>query len=358
MPIQHLLTTVDTHTEGEPTRIILAGFPFARGATMSERQQDVRERFDHLRRALMHEPRGHGDMFGALVMPPAHPEADLGVLFMDSGGYLNMCGHGVIGVVTAALQTGFISGLSRTRLILDTPAGLVRTQAWVAADGAVESVTFENVPSFLWRRDVTLLVDGRRLGVDIAFGGTFYAIVSADALGVSVVPRSVDQLAKAGVQLRECVNRELAVSHPEIPHIRGVTSVQIFEPPRHPEAAVRNVIVFGRGSVDRSPCGTGTCAKMAVLYARGELGLGQEFVHEGILGGVFRGRLLRETDVGGYQAVIPEVTGRAFITGFHQFVIDPADPYASGFLLGDAGSDEGERKHPPDRGSKELTVPP
>lgn len=335
MRFSHLISTVDTHTEGEPTRIALSGFPALRGATMSEKQNDLRARFDRLRRTLMLEPRGHDGMFGALLLPPTKQEADLAIVFMDAAGYLSMCGHGVIGAVTAAIEMGLANPSANGELVVETPAGLVRSRATLR-NGVVDQVTFENTPAFVWKGEVPVPLDGRNVEVDIAFGGNFYAIISEDELRVPLESAHLGQLAALSLELRARINDRYAVVHPDMPHIRGVTSVQIIGPPRNPRAHGRNVVIFGQGSIDRCPCGTGTCARMAVLHEQGNLGLGEDFINEGILGGSFTGRLLRETTVGDVKAVVPEVTGKAYITGFHEFVIDPDDPYAFGFLLSGA----------------------
>jgi proline racemase/trans-L-3-hydroxyproline dehydratase len=304
---------------------------------MEEKRTTLGSRFDHLRRALMHEPRGHRDMFGAILFEPADPEADLGVVFMDGGGYLTMCGHGVIGAVTVALEIGMIDGVEPvTEIGLDTPAGPVRVSAAIK-NGKVGDVTFRNVPAFLYREDFELEVPGiGDVTVDIAFGGNFFALVNADDVGLSLSPSAVGRISEAGLRIRDEINRRLPVIHPLEPYIDSVQLVEFCGPAKTPGVHARNVVVFGRGQVDRSPCGTGTCARMAAMWAKGELGLDVPFVHESIIGTTFRGRLVDTARVGDVEAVIPEISGRAFVTGFQQFFIDSdsEDPLKYGFFVG------------------------
>lgn len=325
---------VDAHTAGEPTRVVVGGLPPIPGESMPAKRQFLARHFDWLRRGLLHEPRGHADMFGAVILPPSRPEATLGVVFMDSGGYLSMCGHGTIGVVTVAVETGMVPAQEPcVDLVLDTPAGLVATKVAIA-DGRVREVTFRNVPAFLYARDVSVTVpEWSAISLDIAFGGNFFALVPAVRLGFRLDFTCLRELISAGLAVREAVNAAVAVCHPTEPAIAQVDLVEFYGPAASGEAHLRNVVVFGAGSVDRSPCGTGTCAKMAAMHARGELAIGEEFRHESILGTIFRGRLVGRTLVGDYEAVVPEITGSAYLTGFHQFVFDPYDPLRDGFLL-------------------------
>ena len=330
---EHVYTTVDTHTAGEPTRVVVAGVPFLAG-TMAERRRELQERYDHIRTTLMHEPRGHADMFGAILMAPASAEADLGVVFMDTGGSLPMCGHGSIGAVTAALATGLVPIQEpETVVVMDTPAGLVRARAHVK-DGEVSHVAVQNVPALLYRGDAELELESGSMSVDISFGGNFFALVPASRLGLSVAQTHLPELTRRGMEILEAVNQQFEVVHPTETHIDTVDLVEIYEDRPEDGLDCRNVVIFGEAQADRSPCGTGTCAKMAALYAEGRLGLEEPFVNESILGTRFTGRLLRETQVGEFNAVIPEIAGSAFVTGFQQFVVDSNDSLRSGFLLG------------------------
>lgn len=334
---ESILTTVDTHTAGEPTRVLVAGLPFLRGS-MAERRRQLQEEYDSIRTVLMHEPRGHAGMFGAMLMAPANPEADLGVVFMDTGGYLAMCGHGSIGAIAAALATGALERREpETIVVLDTPAGLVRARVETEG-GGVGRIAVENVPAFLWRSDAEITLGSRRLHVDIAFGGNFFALVPAHRLGLTVEPCCLRDLVQQGMEIRAAIEEQLEVVHPLEPDIDSVDLVEIYD--EEPEEGIdcRNVVVFGDGQVDRSPCGTGTSAKMAALYAAGRLALGEPFVNQSIIGTCFTGRLLREESVGGFSAVVPEIAGHAYVTGLQQFVIDPDDPLKAGFqLTGDGG---------------------
>ncbi len=329
-----IMSAIDTHTEGEPTRIVLSGLPPIRGTTMADKWVYVRENMDHLRRALMHEPRGHRDMFGAILTSPCMPEADFGLLYMDSGGFLTMCGHGTIGTVMMLLEMGMVEAKEpETVVIFDTPAGLVKAHA-VVEHGKACRAWIENVPAFLLKADVPVEVEGLgEITVDIAFGGNFFALISSDQIGVPLEPRRVKDLVDIGLRVRDAVNQQVPVEHPIEKHINKVELTEITGPPVHPEAHARNIMIFGEGSVDRSPCGTGTCARMAEMYAKGQLKLGEPFVHESIIGSLFHGELLREVKVGPLTAVVPRIGGTAYITGIQHFVIDPADPMKYGFLV-------------------------
>ncbi len=332
MTYEHVFTTVDTHTAGEPTRVVVGGVPFLPG-TMAERRERLQQAYDTIRTTLLHEPRGHADMFGAILMAPASPEADLGVVFMDTGGYLAMCGHGSIGAVAAALATGVVPAEEpETDVVLDTPAGLVRARAQVE-DGRVGEIAVENVPAFLYRHDLELELSSGRLTVDVSFGGNFFALVPAGELGLPVERANLAELTAKGMEILTAVNEQLDVVHPTAPHIDAIDLVEIYEDRPQDDVDCRNVVIFGESQADRSPCGTGTSAKMAALYAKGHLGLDEPFVNESILGTRFTGRLLRETKVGTFDAVIPEIAGRAYVTGFQHFVVDRDDPLKSGFLL-------------------------
>lgn len=334
MRIHKLVSAIDSHTGGNPTRTIIGGAPPLAGRTMSEKMLEMKEHHDWLRQTLMFEPRGHSVMSGCVLTPPCHPEADLGVVFIETGGYLPMCGHDTIGLCTAAVEMGLVKVTEPyTHITLDTPAGLVRVKVRVA-HGRVQDVTFANVPSFLHHRDVEIDVpDLGRITVDIAYGGNYYIITEAEPLGVELTPASASRLTRMGVAIRAATNAAVLIQHPALPFITGGTHVQFSGKPTHPKAHRKNVVIIPPAGVDRSPCGTGTAAKIAALVAKGHLKIGAEFVHEGIVGSLFRARALEESTVGGLPAVVPEITGQAWVTGFHQFVIDPHDEIKSGFLL-------------------------
>jgi proline racemase len=332
-----VVTTLDVHAAGEPLRIITGGLPALEGATMLERRRWMRQHLDHVRRALMWEPRGHFDMYGCVVTPAVTAEADLGVLFLHNEGYSTMCGHGIIGLVTALVETGALPPRgSRTLVALDTPAGLVRATAHLDGAGHVERVSFLNVPSFLYARDVELNVPGYgHLRADVAFGGAFYALLPADAVGLPVTPERTTDLVAAAEAIKTSLAAALPISHPDDPDLGYLYGAILTGPAQDPAHHSRNICVFASAEVDRSPTGTGVSARLAALHARGDLADGEEIVVESILGAAsaFGGRVVGTTRVGPFDAIIPEVSGQAFITGRHEFVLDPLDTLGRGFLL-------------------------
>jgi len=329
-----VISTVDTHTAGEPTRIVVSGIPKVRGKTLGEKIEYLRNELDFVRSAIMREPRGHNDMFGAIITEPTIPEADLGVIFTDCGGYLTGCGHGSIGVATVAVELGWVKATEpSTTVLLDTPSGLVKANVHVQ-NGGVKGVTIRNVPSFLYEPNVQLSVPS--LGdvrLDISFGGNFFALVNAGQLGIKIDPANTERLIDIGIKIKTAINEEVKVNHPLLKYINKVELVELYGKPTHPEAHSKNIVVFGVGQADRSPCGTGTSARMAELHTKGKLKLNEEFVYESIAGTIFRGKLVEETRVGRFKAVVPEITGNAYITGLNQLVLDPDDPLKHGFLL-------------------------
>lgn len=328
------LHAIDSHTMGEPNRTIIGGIPFIPGKTMSEKKEYLEKHLDYIRTSVMHEPRGHSDMFGSIITAPTLPEADLGIIFMDGGGYLNMCGHGTIGAATIAVETGMVEVIEPyTDIVLEAPAGLVKAKVRVE-NGKAREVFIVNVPSFLYKKDAQVDVpDLGRVTFDISFGGSFFAIVKDSELGVEIEPMNVNIITERAMKLMEVINREIPVQHPTQPHINTVDLIEVYGKPKSEDANYQNVVIFGAGQADRSPCGTGTSAKMATLYARGELDINEPFVYESIINTKFSGKILEETTVGELKAVIPEISGSAFITGFNHFVIDEEDPVKHGFLL-------------------------
>ena len=329
----HLYHAVESHTEGMPTRVITGGVPTIPGATMAERRLWFMEHRDGLRRLLMREPRGHGAMSGAILQPPTRSDADWGVLFIEVSGLLPMCGHGTIGVATVLVETGMVEVVEPvTTIRLDTPAGLVIAEVAVH-DGHAESVTIQNVPSFLLRRDARVEVPALgTVSYDLAFGGNFYAIVELAQLGLPFERAEKDRLLAAGLAIMEAINAVDEPVHPEREDIRGVHHVYLAAPGSD-AAHSRHAVAIHPGWFDRSPCGTGTCARMAQFHARGELALETDFLNESFIGSRFIGRVLGTTSVGGHEAVLPTVTGRAWITGTAQYMLDPTDPYPEGFEL-------------------------
>jgi len=329
----HILRTIDAHTAGEPLRLIVDGWPAPEGATMLERRAYARETQDHLRRILMFEPRGHADMYGALLTLPERPDSDVGVLFMHNEGYSTMCGHGIIAVTTIAFERGLMTHADgRTTLVFDAPAGQIHARATMRG-GRVEEVSFRNVPSFVYAAALPVHVAGRDMFVDVAFGGAFYAVVDAESAGLAVVPERLGDLKRIGMLIAREVERLIPVVHPLEPGLTGVYGTIFTGPPSSETAHLRNVTVFADHEVDRSPCGTGTCAVLAVLDAMGLVDDAIPFVHESIIGTSFRARVLSRTTVGEHQAIVPELTGSASITGEHTFITTPDDPLAEGFKL-------------------------
>lgn len=330
---RRLITTIDAHAGGEPLRIVTAGLPRLRGATILDRRRELAAEHDEARRILMWEPRGHADMYGAILTEPVTPEADHGVLFMHNEGYSTMCGHGVIALTTALLETGWHGAEEpETTLRYDTPAGLVTARAEVAG-GRVRQVAFQNVPSFVYREAVEIATPHGRFPVAVVFGGAFYALVPAEYARLAVEPGEVQPLIAFGMAVKRGVEAALEVVHPLEPELCGIYGTIITGPARSSEADGRNVTIFAEGEVDRSPCGTGTAARAAYLQARGELPAGRPYVHESITGSRFSARVLEETTVGPYPAIVPEIAGRGFLTGFHTFVVEEDDPFPGGFLV-------------------------
>jgi proline racemase len=327
-----VFAAVDSHTEGMPTRVVTGGVGPLPGATMLERKAHFEAELDDLRRLLMREPRGHGAMSGAILQPPTREDADWGVLFIEVSGCLPMCGHGTIGVATVLVETGMVAVTEPETIIrLDTPAGLVEVRVAVS-EGAATAVTLRNVPAFLERRDAIVELPDGPLVYDLAFGGNFYAIVDAATLELEVDPERAPELIDAGARVMAAIEDQARPVHPEDERIAGLRHV-VFTAPGHDGADARAAVSIHPGWLDRSPCGTGTSARMAQLHARGELALNTDFVHESVIGTRFTGRLVGETEVGGRAAVIPEITGRAWITGMGQYLLDPSDPFPAGFSL-------------------------
>jgi proline racemase/trans-L-3-hydroxyproline dehydratase len=331
----HIISALDTHTAGEPTRIVLSGLPPIIGTTMAEKKRYMAENLDHYRTLLMQEPRGHKDMFGAILTQPTTDRAAFGVLFMDNSGYLDMCGHGSMGLTTALIEMGMVPPEEpETVVAFDTPAGLVEGRARVEGACVLE-VSVANVPSFLYARDVDIdLPEIGTITVDVSFGGNFFAITPAQSLGVAVRPENLPKLIDLGMRVKRAVNEKVRVQHPTATHITSVELVEIYDKPQEGKAFSRNVMVFGEGQIDRSPCGTGTCAAMAMLFGKGKLSLNEEFTNESIIGTRFKGKLVEEVRVGDFTAARPVITGEAYITGIQQFVVDPKDPIKYGFVIG------------------------
>jgi proline racemase len=335
MRLGRVIHCVDAHAEGEPSRVVVGGVGDVPGESMLDKLRHLEREGDALRRLLLFEPRGSAPLSANLVLPPVHPEADAGFIIMESCSYEGMSGTNTINTATVLLETGMLPMAEPvTRIALEAPAGLVRVTA-DCANGVCEGVTFENVPSFATHLDAPVTVDGLgELRVDVAYGGAFCAFVDAGELGYAIVPAEARALAELGERIRPAVVDQIEISHPVEPALAVLSFVVFTAPPRNGGHA-RNATVVAPGRLDRSATGTATSARLAVLAARGEIDDGAELVNESVISTRFVGRILRRTRVGDRDAIVPAITGRAWITGFHQLVVDPADPFPEGFQLPD-----------------------
>ena len=336
MRFSRMITTIDTHTGGGPTRTVLSGIGPIPGASVKEKAAYLRDHADHLRTMILREPRGNRVMSAAILTEPCHPDADIGVIFAEVGGYLPMCGHDTIGCVTAIREAGLLPLRTPSEEIrLDTPAGLVTARIAEDASG-VCGVTVRNVPAFVLERHVEVhLKDVGPVTVDIAYGGNVFALLDAAQVGVAVSRETADRLIDLGNRIRVAVNGARRASRPEVPSVGEVTHVE-FTGAFAPQAKdATSAVVIPPGEIDRSPCGTGTSARLAVLHADGLVGLGEAIVHRGLLGTAFTARIVETCHVGRVPAVVVEITGRAYVTGFHRFVAEADDPLRDGFVLGE-----------------------
>jgi len=332
-PDSLVIKTIDMHTEGEPLRVIVSGFPELKGDTVLERRVYLKEHLDQLRTSLMFEPRGHADMYGCILTPPNTSESDFGIIFMHNEGYSTMCGHATIAITKLAVEMGWVELQEPvTTIKIDAPCGQLTAYAQVQK-GVVTSVSFDNVPSFLFQKDLKLDLEGYgELKVDVAYGGAFYAFVNADEMGIEMVPSNINKLIKVGMDVKRATQESIEVRHPfetDLSFLYGT----IFTGKSLGNADSRNVCIFADGEVDRSPTGSGVSARMAIQYAQGTMKIGDSMKIESILGSTFVGSIKETVDYGGLEAIIPNVAGTAFITGQHEFIIDPQDPMKDGFIL-------------------------
>ena len=328
------ITTIDAHTGGEPFRVIVNGFPELKGATILERRRYAKDNYDHLRTALMWEPRGHADMYGCILTPPVTPEADFGILFIHNEGFSTMCGHGIIGITTVVLETGMLPMVSpTTKIRIDSPAGLITAYAHIE-NGHVKSVSFRNVPSFVAALDEIVDVPGLgNVRYDLAFGGAFYAYVNAAEAGVTCSQNDFRALIEKGMMIKRAVMQSRPIEHPFEKDLGFLYGTIFVGPPTQPGSHSQNVCIFAEGEVDRSPTGTGVSGRLAIHYQRGEIQKNQPIVIESIIDSKFIGRVIQETTFGPYAAVIPEVEGEAHIVGRNEQWINPKDPLKDGFIL-------------------------
>ena len=328
------ISTLDVHTGGEPLRIIMDGFPFLKGTTVLEKRSYVREHYDHLRTSLMLEPRGHSDMYGAIIVEPNSAQADFGVIFLHNEGYSTGCGHAVLGLTKTFVETGLIKSMGQTTdVVMDVPSGMVHAEA-LSENGNVTGARFRNVPSFVQCLDHEVDVkDYGTIKYDLAFGGAFYVFVNVSEIGMDASPEQSASLISAGMAIRKAVAEAVEMDHPNEPEMNHLYGTIFVADTNQAEVHSRHVCIFADGQIDRCPTGTGVSARLAILHERGEATINQTLTIDSILGTTFSGRVVETLTVNGQEAVIPEVTGTSHITGRQTFFIDPDDPLKDGFLL-------------------------
>lgn len=333
MRFSKMLSAIDTHTECDPTRLIVSGLPKIPGKTAMEKKNYFASNCDVIRKLLMQEPRGHKDMFGAAFIQSEVEGADLGLFFMDCDGYLNLCGHGVMAATTVAIETGMVQMNGPVQNVsVETPAGMVDVQANIK-EGRVESTTITAVPSFVYGTGIEVDIPSvGKVPVDISYGGNFFAFIDSKHIGVEVERANVTELIRVGMVLKNVINEMIRPIHPELGEMK-VDLVEIIGSPTILGADCCNILIYGEGQVGRDPCATGTCAKIALEVSKGKLKIGQDYICQGIMDTVYKGQAIKEIKVGNYSAVVPSITGRTFVTAFHQFVVDFEDPLPEGWLL-------------------------
>lgn len=334
---KQLLTTIDTHTVGQPTRTVIGGLPPLKGINMSEKMLYMKKHYDYLRTFLIAEPRGSRVTSAAVIIEPTLPEADIGAFFFESHGYMPMCGHSTIGVSTMLVESGLVKVKEPvTEIKIETPAGLIDVSV-VVQNGKAINVTFKNAPAFTLCIDKTVQYEGKEVVFDIAYGGNFYAIVYASSLNLELVPDNLTEIVSKALDLKNIINKNHKICHPEKKYLDTLKFIQFVDPVTKIDNAIqsKNVVVYSPGEVDRSPCGTGTSARMSNLFYRGLMKPGDTFINESIIGSIFQGKIDSVIeDYYGHKAIVPLITGSAYITGYHTFVLDPLDPKGYGFDMG------------------------
>ena len=331
--IKKTFSCIDAHTCGNPVRVVSGGGPFLIGANMSEKRQHFLKEFDWIRKGLMFEPRGHDMMSGSILYPPSDPANDVGILFIETSGCLPMCGHGTIGTVTIMIEEGLVIPKIPGKLRLETPAGIVNV-TYVQDGNKVVSVRLTNIKSYLAAENIEVnCPDLGKLKVDVAYGGNYYAIVDEQENFKGLQDYTADQLISWSRVLRKQINENHSFVHPENPTINGLSHLLWTGKTISEKASARNAVFYGDKAIDRSPCGTGTSARMAQWYAKGKLKKGDEFIHESIIGSQFIGRIEEETTLNGVKAIVPSIEGWARVTGYNTIIIDEKDPYAFGFQV-------------------------
>jgi proline racemase/trans-L-3-hydroxyproline dehydratase len=328
----YTISFVDAHVAGEPLRLITSA-PFLKGKTIVEKREYMKQNYDFIRTAVMMEPRGHADMYGAVLTEATDPNADAGIVFIDTALYNNMCGHGSIAIGTILVELGLVPVQEPvTKVVLETGAGLVTVHVTVS-NGKAIGATLQGVPSFLFKSNIPLNVLDREIMIDIVYGGNFFAMVEIPQLGLDFTKEHLSEFIRYGKEIRCLANETIDFMHPEKPHINTIDDVLFVNGPNFNQDTYKSLCFLGEAQIDRSPCGTGTCARMAALYARGELSKNEPFLHESIIGTVFEGKVIEETNVGALPAVIPTVKSRAYITAMGQLFIDDQDPLKHGFMI-------------------------
>lgn len=335
MNAKKVFRTIETHTLGQPTRNIVGGFPNVPGKTMVEKYMYMKENEDWFRTLMSYEPRGNDYMSCTLITEPCTPGTDVGILYFETSGWLPMCGHDTIGVSVALIETGMVTVTEPITVIkLDTAAGVITVEAKVH-NGSVQEVSFINAPAFVIRENLSVETkDFGTLTMDVSWGGNLYAILPATSIDIPICPQNSSKLIEAAQSIAEDINAQVDFRHPNLQFVDQVTHIEFYGGPKHKDADIQNCVVALPKTVDRSPCGTGTSAKSAVLYNHGKLKVGESFIHESIIGSCFKCEIVEETTVEGFPAVVPKVTGNACIQGFATWILDPKDTFPEGFLLG------------------------
>lgn len=328
------ITTIDVHTAGEPLRIVTSGIPELPGDTILAKRKYMMKNYDHLRKHLMWEPRGHADMYGCIIMPSVTQEADFGVIFMHTEGYSSMCGHGIIAITKVAIESGLVEPVEPQTIIkIDSPAGLIIAIAYIK-NSKVGKISFQNVPSYVVALDSAIKIpEYGKIKYDLAFGGAYYAYVQVSDVGLTCYPKDITKLIHVGREIKRAISNTINIEHPNNNDLSFLYGTIFLGDPEESNSHSRNVCIFADGEVDRSPTGTGVSGRLAIHYVRGDIGIGEPITIESIIGSKFECKVLEETTFGQHNAIIPEVTGEAFITGKHEFYIDPDDPLGNGFII-------------------------
>ena len=328
------IITIDTHTAGEPLRIVTVGIPKLRGDTILAKRKYIKDNFDNFRKILMWEPRGHADMYGCIITEPVTKEADMGIIFMHNDGYSSMCGHGIIAITKIAIGAGLVELVEPQTIVkIDSPAGLITAIGHIEK-GQIEKVSFQNVPSYVVALDNEIEINGiGKIKYDLAFGGAYYAYVQVTDVALTCFQKDVEKLIQVGREIKKAVSKSIKIKHPFDDDLSFLYGTIFIGEPEDTNSHSRNACIFADGEVDRSPTGTGVSGRLAIHYARKEIGIGETIIIESIIGTKFEGRIIESTKFGSFEAIIPEVTGKAFITGKHEFYVDPKDSITTGIFL-------------------------